>query len=65
MEITLVNLLKLYAEQNAIPINRAIQRYYNGNISKMELLHAYLEEEGIYGYTQAIWKIFEALGGKE
>lgn len=63
MRYNLEDLLSIYADQNEITIDEAFKQYDHGKISKVDLLAAYLEEEGILGYTSSIWSIFEALGG--
>lgn len=61
MRYELEDLLAIYAEQNEITIDEAFEQYEHGGISKVDLLQAYLEEEGIYRYTSTLWSIFEAL----
>ena len=63
MRYNLEDLLSIYADQNEISIDEAFEQYDHGRISKVDLLQAYLEEEGILGYTVSLWSIFEALGG--
>ena len=63
MRYKLEDLLELYAEQNEMTIDEAFEAYERGRIYKLDLLNAFLEEEGIYGYSSALWSIFEALGG--
>ena len=55
----ILELLKCYAEQNDVDLDEAVSRYEKGNIYKVELLDAYLRNEGIYGYTTDIMNIFE------
>ena len=57
----LEDLLNNYAEYNEIPISQAFTMYDDGRISKKDLLEAYLFMEGIYGYTDTLWSIFETL----
>ncbi len=59
----LEDLLAIYAEQNEITEDEAFEQYDKGLITKCDLLTAYLEDEGIFGYDAALWSIFEALGG--
>ena len=61
MRYDLEDLLSIYAEQNSISIDEAFEWYNRGRIPKVSLLEAYLEEEGIFGYTSALWSIFETL----
>lgn len=61
MRYDLEDLLSIYAEQNSISIDEAFEWYDQGRIPKVSLLEAYLEEEGIFGYTSALWSIFETL----
>jgi len=63
MRYNLEDLLSIYADQNEISIDEAFELYDHGQISKLDLLTAYLEEEGIFGYASSLWSIFEALGG--
>lgn len=65
MRYNLEDLLNIYADQNEMNIEEAFEQYDHGIITKCDLLEAYLEEEGIYGYTSSLWSIFEALGGRE
>ena len=55
------DLIKRYATQYDLSVKEATKRYRDGQISKYELLEAYLHDEGIFGYTDSIWSIFEAL----
>ncbi len=59
----LEDLLAIYADQNYITVDEAFEQYGSGLITKCELLAAYLEDEGIFGYTSALWSIFKTLGG--
>lgn len=63
MRYNLEDLLSIYADQNEISIDEAFEQYDHGTISKVDLLAAYLKEEGIFGYTSSLWSIFEALSG--
>lgn len=55
------DLMNTYAEYNEIPIAMVFQMYDDGRISKKDLLEAYLLMEGIFGYTDILWSIFETL----
>lgn len=54
-------LIATYADYNEISPAEAFLMYFHGRISKKDLLEAYLFMEGIFGYTDAIWSIFETL----
>lgn len=64
MRYKLEDLIELYADQNEMDYDEAWEKYERGLIQKVDLLGAYLEEEGIFGYTSTLWSIYEALGGK-
>ena len=55
------DLIAIFAEYNEIGVMKAMYMYENGEISKKELLEAYLFMEGIFGYTDTLWSIFETL----
>ena len=55
MRYDLEDLLSIYADQNEITIDEAFEQYDHGQISKVDLLGAYL--------ASSLWSIFEALGG--
>ena len=61
MEDILEGLIKRYAIQYDLSVKEATKRYQAGQVSKRDLLEAYLHDEGIYGYTYSLWSIFEAL----
>lgn len=61
MRYTLEDLIEVYANYNEMELEEATQLYLDERISKVDLLEAYLHEEGIYGYTSSIWSIFETL----
>ena len=57
----LEDLVAIYAEYNEISANETFVMYDDGRISKKDLLEAYLHTEGIFGYTDTLWSIFETL----
>lgn len=61
MRYTLEDLIEVYANYNEMELEEATQLYLDQRISKVDLLEAYLHDEGIYGYTSSIWSIFETL----
>ena len=63
MEYTQEDLIAKYAEYNGTTVEKAKEEYKAGRIGKKDLLKAYLYGEGIYGYTDALWGIFESFGG--
>ena len=60
MKYTLEDLIVKYAVCNKMTAEEAAERYENGEIGKKDLLGAYLCDEGIFGYTDTLWGIFEA-----
>lgn len=60
MGYTIEDLIEIYAEYNEMEIDEAYELYYDERISKYDLLEAYLHNEGIFGYTQQIWHIYNA-----
>ena len=61
MRYTLEDLIEVYANYNEMELEEATQLYLDQRINKVDLLEAYLHDEGIYGYTSSIWSIFETL----
>ena len=61
MRYTLEDLIEVYANYNEMELEEATQLYLDERINKVDLLEAYLHNEGIYGYTSSIWSIFETL----
>lgn len=61
MRYTLEDLIEVYANYNEMEQEEATQLYLDERINKVDLLEAYLHDEGIYGYTSSIWSIFETL----
>ena len=59
MKYTLEDLVAKYAEYNEMTEEEAKELYEDGRISKKDLLEAYLHDEGIFGYTDTLWDIFE------
>ena len=59
MRYTLEDLIAKYAEYNEMTVEDANKLYKDGRISKIGLLEAYLHDEGIFGYTDTLWGIFE------
>lgn len=55
------DLIDLYAQYHEIGYKTAKDMYKYGRISNKDLLEAYLFMEGIYGYTDTLWSIFETL----
>lgn len=55
------DLIKTYADYNEISTEMAAEMHQDGRVSKKDLLEAYLFMEGIYGYTDTLWSIFETL----
>ena len=47
-------MLKIYAEVNGIEYSEAVTMYENRTLTQYGLLNAYLENEGIFGYTGSI-----------
>lgn len=56
--MTLQDMYEAYAETHNITHQEARDQYLTGAISPFELFAAYLENEGIYGYTQSIITAF-------
>lgn len=61
MRYDITDLFAVYANYHEIDLNEVQEGYNEGEISKFDLLDAYLKDEGIYGYSSSIWSIFEAL----
>lgn len=61
MGYTIEELIEIYAEVAGIDFDEAAEMYNGGIIDKKDLLAAYLENEGFYGYTNTIWHIFNTL----
>lgn len=61
MRYTLEDLIAKYAEYNEMTEEEAKELYEDGRIGKIDLLEAYLHDEGIFGYTDTLWGIFETL----
>lgn len=55
------DLIDLYAQYHEIGYMTAKKMYECGRISGKDLLEAYLFMEGIFGYTETLWSIFETL----
>lgn len=64
MWYTIEDLIKIYADHKEITEKEAMERYQRGQIKKIQLLEVYLHNEGIHGYTIALYSIFAALGGQ-
>lgn len=56
--MNLIDMFYAYAEMHEMTLNEVKLDYFNGNIPPFELFEAYLENEGIYGYTQSIVTAF-------
>lgn len=65
MRYTLEDLIEKYAEYNEMTVEEAKELFEDGRISKIDLLEAYLHDEGIFGYTDTLWSIFQALSEKK
>lgn len=61
MRYTVDDLIKVYAEYNEMTVEEAKELHEDGRIGKVDLLEAYLHNEGIFGYTDSLLSIFEAL----
>ena len=55
-------LIDIYAKHYSIDKSEVLHLWYRGNIDAEDLLGAYLEEEGIIGYTDNIIAIVKTLG---
>lgn len=54
-------LIDIYAEVNDLDKTTVLHLWYRGNITAEDLLNAYLEYEGIIGYTDTLVKIIKTL----
>ena len=54
-------LIDIYAEHNSIDKSEALHLWYRGNITAEDLLKAYLEDEGIFGYGETLISIIKTL----
>lgn len=61
MSYTKENLIEIYAEYHEMDYDEVLSDYLNQRIDNYDLLNAYLENEGIYGYTMDIWHVFNAM----
>ena len=59
--MTIKDLLDIYAEQHEQDRDIVEDDFYMDLITPKDLLGAYLEYEGIFGYEQALWSVFQAL----
>lgn len=50
----LMDICKAYGEMHGLGTKEVFDLYLNGNISQYELMNSFLENEGIFGYTQKI-----------
>ena len=55
-------LIDIYAKYHNINKNEVLHLWYRGNITAEDLLGAYLENQGIIGYTDTIIAIVKTLG---
>lgn len=53
--------IRIYAEANGVSAAEVEKDAIDGWISKEMLLEAYLEDEGIFGYTSTILAIIEEI----
>lgn len=56
------DLIDTYAMLNGIDKNEALHLWYRGVIGPEELLQAWLNNEGIYGYKDSLVSIIKTLG---
>lgn len=56
--MSLHDMFEAYAEMNNTTIPFVRDQYHRGNILPFELFDAYLQHEGIFGYTQSIVTAF-------
>lgn len=54
-------LIDIYAEANNLDKAAVLELWYRGNITAEDLLNAYLEDEGIFGYTDTLVRIIKTL----
>ena len=54
-------LIDIYAEANNLGKAAVLKLWHRGNISAVDLLNAYLEDEGIIGYTDTMVWIIKTL----
>lgn len=59
--MSLESLIEKYADVNHITVSEAWERYETGLADKYDLLDAYLEWEGILGYSYRFRTLFELL----
>ena len=55
------DLIDTYATLNHLDRAETLHLWYRGNITAEDLLNAYLEDEGIFGYTDTLVKIIKML----
>lgn len=55
------DLIDTYATLNKIEKAEVLHLWYRGNITAEDLLNAYLEDEGIFGYTDTLVRIIKTL----
>lgn len=55
------DLIDTYATLNKIEKTEVLHLWYRGNITAEDLLNAYLEDEGIIGYTDTLVRIIKTL----
>lgn len=58
------DLIDTYAQLNHIDKHEVLHLWYRGTISPEDLLQAWLNDEGIYGYKDHIVSIIKILGAK-
>lgn len=58
------DLIDTYAQLNGIDKNEVLHLWYRGVIGPEELLQAWLNDEGIYGYKDSLVRIIKTLGAQ-
>lgn len=61
IEMDFYKLLDTYATLNNIDRNEALHQWYRGNLDAGNLLEAFLNDEGIFGYRDTLVKIIKIL----
>lgn len=55
------DLIDIYATMNQIDKNEALHLWYRGRINALDLMQAYLEDEGIVGYENDIIQVLRVI----
>ena len=58
------SILDIYADQHGMSPATALEKWYRGGISVRDLLENFLEEEGIFGYTDIVIRTVRTLGAQ-